>query len=260
MYAEQTYTIWLPDFRKIKEYVSSEELRLRRKGGLDEEYERLLQNHDEILRNHNDILRSHDLVQKQQDMRALRMQRARPLEERYLRASSLNPTRRFRENLGYPAEWQDVRRNELYNYADSFGSSRGRGRNRDTRPISVARKDNQNFGNARRQRSTSLPPLPYTWPKLFAHVAHHLTNREKDVAKTSGTKKKRTNSNKRNPTDTCKSNPKVIDAHWKIKDVFNDVYSFEQDESKEDICIPKDPTERAEQEVSKTEKAPQGTS
>jgi len=270
MYGEQTYTIWLPDFRKIKDYVSSEELRFRRTGGLEEEYDRLLRERDEILRNHNDILRSHDLVQKQQEMRALRMQRGRPVDERYtrlgLRDSSLNP-RRYREKLGYRPEWQDIGRNEFNNYADSFGSSRGRGRNRDTRSMSGARTDNDLFGPARRQRSSSLPPLPYTWPKLLAQFAHHLTTGDKDVVKASDAKPKGTNSNKRNPNDKSKFNQRnttdnevnIVKAHDKIAGIFNN--SFEPVDSKEDnMYISHDSTARAAQEVLKMEKAPQETS
>jgi len=270
MYGEQTYTIWLPDFRKIKDYVSSEELRLRRTGGLEEEYERLLRDHDEILRNHSDILRSRDLVQKQQEVRALRMQRARPMEERFarldLRDSSLNP-RMFRENLGYRPEWQDVGGNGLYNYADSYGSSRGRGRNRDTRSMSVARTDNETYGTARRQRSSSLPPQPYTWPKLLAQFAHALTHNDKDVMKASGAN---TNSNKRNFKDKRKFNPKnttdnevSIKADERLTGVCNKLYgtnpSFEAGDSKEDfLYMSRDSTAR--QEVPNTKNAPQETS
>jgi len=266
MYGVQTYTIWLPDFRKIKDYVSSAELRLRRVGGLEEDYERLLLNHDEILRNHNEILRA----QEQREAREMRMQHAHPPEERLARLDiediAMN-RRRYPERLGYRPTRCEIGRYESNNYADSFGSSRGRGRNRDARSSSVARTDNESFGSTRRQRCASLPPLNYTWPKLFAQFAHHaLTNRDQGVVKPIVVKTKATDAKKRNPKgNQGKWNPKntnddeVIKAPSPIANVAGKIYSLDHGDSKEEVIMSQDST-RAAQEVSKMGKKSQVSS
>lgn len=256
MYGVQTYTIWLPDFRKIKDYVSSGELRLRRVGGLEEDYERLLQNHDEIIRNHNKILRA----QRQREARELKMRHPHPLE---LDVEDIGMNRSiYPGRLAYGTNRRDIGRFETNNNADSFGSSRGRGRNRDARSSSVARTDNESFGSARRQRSASLPPLNYTWPKLFAQFAHHaLTKKNKRLVKSNVPKKKATDFKMRNPkSNQFEGKPKDttdeevnIKAPSAIRKMYHFTSSLEHGDSKEEVNMSQDST-KVEQEVSKIDK------
>jgi len=262
MYGAQLYTIWLPDFRKIKDYVAPEELRLRRGDDLEEDYERILRDHDELLRNHHDIL-----------------QYARPLEQQPVMLDVENiglNRRRFPETLGYRTAREEIGRYEVNNYTNSLGSSRGRGRSRDTRSSSVVRTDND---LARHQRSASLPPLNYTWPKLFAQFAHHaLLNRKKDVAKPSVPKTKAPEANnrhskgsqfRRNEKDANDYEVNVNDyevnikAPSKLKPFINQFYnsaSVRHVDSKEEIYMSQDSMPRADQVASKIGKIPQGNS
>jgi len=255
MYGVQTYSIWLPDFRKIKDYVSSGELRLRRVGGLEEDYERLLRNHDEILRNHNEILRA----QRQREARELKVRHAYPLE---LDMELIGNRSTYPARLAYRTQRPEIGRYESNNCADSFGSSRGRGRNRETRSSSVARTDNESFGSARRQRSASLPPLNYTWPKLFAQFAHHaLTKKDNDFVKSSAAKKKATDSKMRNPkgnqfkvsTKGTNDDEVNIKAPSAICKMYNFSSSLEHGDSKEEVNMSQDST-KVEQQESKIDK------
>jgi len=256
MYGVQTYTIWLPDFRKIKDYVSSRELRLRRVGGLKEDYERLLRNHDEILRNHNEILQA----QRQREARELKVRHAQPLE---LDMENIGVNRStYPGRLAYRTKRHEIGRYESNNCAGSFGSSRGRGRNREVRSSSVARTDNESFGSARRQRSTSLPPLNYTWPKLFAQFAHHaLTKKSKNFVKSNVAKEKASDSKMGKPKgNQFKGNTKGtnddevnIKAPSAICKMYNFSSSLEHGDSKEEVNMSQDST-KVEQEVSKIDK------
>jgi len=256
MYGVQTYTIWLPDFRKIKDYVSSGELRLRRVGGLEEDYERLLRNHDEILRNHNEILRA----QRQREARELKVRHTHPLELDMEHIGINHGS--YPGRLAYRTKRQEIGRYESNNYADSLGISRGRGRSREARSSSVARTDNESFGSARQQRSTSLPPENYTWPKLLAQFAHHtLTKKDKNFVKSRLAKKNATDSKMRNPKgNQFKGNTKAtnddevnIKAPSAICKMYNFSSSLEHGDCKEEVNMSQDST-KAEKEVSKIDK------